>query len=498
MHTTYLAKALRLLPAALCLLGAGACYGSDEQQAIHLLNRLGYGPRPGDVEQVMKLGVDAYIDQQLHPDKIPLPDDLNHALGGFDTLKLTPQQLFLDYGPQFQVGGGKPTPEQQKARRERARRIVDEAQAARVLRAVESPRQLQEVMVDFWFNHFNVYDRKGLDELWVGAYERDAIRPYALGSFHDLLFATAKSPAMLFYLDNWQNTAPNDHSKDKRFSGINENYAREIMELHTLGIDGGYTQTDVTDLAHILTGWGLCRERGRSADPGGFCFDAKRHDDSAQPFLGQRINSGDEWQVEQALDMLAASPATAKHLSFQLAQYFVADQPPSALVDRLTQTWLSSNGDIAKVLDTLFHSPEFWSTQYRGNKFKTPYQYVVSMLRAQGSAVSNFKPVLGMMRSLGQPLYGCLTPDGYKNTQDAWLNPDAMMTRLSYATALGAGKVRLMGDADMPDPKPEQVTAALYATLHGLFTPDEILKIDAQPAPLRPGLILGSPEFQYR
>ncbi|MGA9851818.1 MAG: DUF1800 domain-containing protein [Gammaproteobacteria bacterium] len=485
-----------LVPAVLFLL-SGSVLASTDAQALHVLNRLAFGPAPGDVRRVAALGVDRYIRQQLHPDSIPLPAESQQQLDSLETLTLTPTELFEEYGPPPLSRGQKLTPQERKQLNQHANVIVQQAMQARVLRAVESPRQLQEVMVNFWFNHFNVFRGKGLDRLWVGSYEEQAIRPYALGHFRDLLFATAKHPAMLFYLDNWLDTQPGTPHAKGRFQGINENYARELMELHTLGVNGGYTQTDVTTLAHVLTGWGLCPLRGRFAQPGTFCFDPQRHDFSDQVFLGRTIPGGGEAEITQALDMLASSPATAHHISYELAQYFTADNPDPVLVDALTKKWMQSDGDIAAVLDTLFHSPQFWSAGNIGNKFKTPYEYVISMLRATGEPVTNVKPLLGMMNQLGMPLYGYLTPDGYKNTADAWLDPDAMMMRLSFATALGYGNVRL--DPSVGDPQiPEQRAEQLLDTLQGLFTPQQIVTIDSQPEPLRAGLILGSPQFQYR
>ena len=485
------------LSAAVLALASGTALASADSQALHVLNRLAFGPRPGDVARVEAMGVDAYIAQQLHPDSIPLPDELQHELASYDTLKLSTTQLFEQYGPPERKQGQDLTPEQLKELKEDSKKVVEQAMDAHLLLAVESPQQLQEVMVNFWFNHFNVFDRKGLDAIWIGAYERDAIRPHALGKFRDLLGATAVSPAMLFYLDNWLNSEPGTPHAKNRFEGINENYARELMELHTLGVNGGYTQQDVTTLAHILTGWGLCPRRGKQADPGAFCFDPDRHDTAEQTFLGKPVHGSDEREVEYVLDILANSPATAKHVSYQLAQYFVADAPPPALVDRMVQRWQSTSGDIAAVLDELFRSPEFWSATNEGNKFKTPYEYVVSAVRASGAPVSDFKPLIGTLQQQGMPLFGCLTPDGYKNTQEAWLNSDTLTLRLGFATALGHGNLPLdpgVSDAE----KPEQRATALYATLQGLFSPQQIATIDSQTKELRPALILGSPQFMYR
>jgi uncharacterized protein (DUF1800 family) len=314
-------------------------------------------------------------------------------------------------------------------------------------------------MVNFWFNHFNVFAQKGLDHLWIGSYEKEAIRPYALGRFRDLLGATAKHPAMLFYLDNWQNTAPDSPGARGNFKGLNENYARELMELHTLGVDGGYTQQDVITLARILTGWGFRRPgqavqaraarfvAGQQAESfsttSAFYFDANRHDSSAKVFLGRSIRGSGVSEGEEALDILAQHPSTARHISFELAQYFVSDTPPKSLVDRLAREYLDSRGDIRSVLNSLFHSPEFWDQQYFGKKFKTPYEYVISAVRAAGAPVTNTRPLYGMLAQLGMPLYHCQTPDGYKNTQEAWLNPNAMTQRINFATALAAGRLPL-------------------------------------------------------
>jgi uncharacterized protein (DUF1800 family) len=481
-----------LIPAASYWPALAAADPATQEQALHLVNRLSFGPRPGDVQRVMQMGSDAYIAEQLHPDSLTLPPDLQLQLASLDTLRLSPGRLFDNYGPRQLPRGDKPSPEEIKAQHERAHEVVQQAVQANLLRAVESPRQLQEVMTNFWFNHFNVFAAKGLDGIWVGAYEEQAIRPYALGHFRDLLMATARHPAMLFYLDNWLNTAPGAPGARGKFEGINENYAREVMELHTLGVDGGYSQQDVTTLAHVLTGWGLCPVRGRNAEPGAFCFDPRRHDRGDQMFLGKLLHGGGEDEAQQALDILAASPATARHLSYELAQYFVADEPDPALVVMLATRWQETHGDIAAVMDSLFHSPQFAAS--RGGKFKTPYEYVVSMLRAGGAEVDDAKPLMGMLNQLGMPVYGCLTPDGYKNTQAAWLNPDAVTLRLGFATAIAAGRVRFRADGDMPVLDAEQ----LSTTVPGLLQADELKKIHAEPAELQAALILGSPEFQYR
>jgi uncharacterized protein (DUF1800 family) len=530
---------------------------SQEQRVLHVLNRLAFGPRPGDIEEVNQIGVEDWIERQLHPDSIPEPPDLQQRVAALQTLHATPQKLFAEY--QLPVRKLAPGADK-KAARQRSAIIVQEAVQGRIIRAVEGPRQLQEIMTAFWFNHFNIFAGKGLCHLWAGCFEQQAIRPHAMGRFSELLDATAKHPAMLFYLDNWQNTAPNSPGARGRFEGINENYARELMELHTLGVNGGYTQADVIALAHILTGWGLVRlnaattthrpvfeaapifpgafavrrfpfglwrrnqSPARSGDfNSGFYFDPHRHDFGAQTFLGRRIAGGGVEQGEGALNILARSPATARHLSYQLAQYFVADDPPAQLVQRMARRYLATDGSIRDVLQTLFFSTEFWDRRYYGVKFKTPYEFVISATRAAGVPVVNVRPLAGAMASLGMPLYGCQTPDGYKQTREAWLSPDAMMTRLSFATALGTGRLPLqfpenefaqdeggrtqegamrrvvmrMPPAAMDVPvAPDPV--ALAAAVGDLLSPHTRDAIDAAPLRLRAPLILGSPEFMMR
>jgi uncharacterized protein (DUF1800 family) len=523
----------------------------QEQRPLHALNRLGFGPRPGDLENVRRIGVDRWIDQQLHPDSIPEPAELEERIASLRTLHMTPVELFTEFrAPLRQTA--KDDPEAKKELQRQTRVVLQEAVEGRIVRALAGPRQLEETMTAFWFNHFNVFAGKGLCHLWIGAYEQEAIRPHTMGRFRDLLGATAQHPAMLFYLDNWQNTAPGAPGARGKLEGINENYARELMELHTLGVNGGYTQQDVIALAHILTGWGLVRQQPHpifsgmatwhragsgwrglqrwrrwpapgTRTPEGFFFDPRRHDPTHQVFLGHEIGGGGIEEGQKALDMLARSPVTANHLSYQLAQYFVADEPPPATVQRMAQRYLATDGNIREVLRTLFSSEEFWDGRYYNTKFKTPYEYVVSAVRATGTPVLNMRPLAGAMTALGMPLYGCQTPDGYKNTEEAWLNPDAMMTRLSFATALGVGRLPLELPAnafaveDEPSPaRGEMRRAAMVAprepgammqepdaaqvamTLGGLFSARTTRAIEAAPPQLRAPMILGSPEFMMR
>jgi uncharacterized protein (DUF1800 family) len=492
----------------------------DATKVIHAIERLSYGPTPGEIDRVKRMGVEAYIQSQLNPDAIALPAQLTQKLDRLDTLELSPVTLASEYSPQNNRPNNRPnnnaqnnrrqdrqnsqkerqerqpqqqtperTPTEQEQQMARARERVplQQAQQAHLLRSLNSPRQLEEVMVDFWYNHFNVSSDKGLTRVWVGSYENSAIRPYALGKFHDLLAATARHPAMLFYLDNWRNTDPNSSKARGQFRGINENYARELMELHTLGVDGGYNQKDVVELARILTGWGIDRT-GNNGDSG-FYFDRDRHDNGTKVLLGQSIAGSGEAEVEQALDILARHPSTAEHISYKLAQYFVADTPPDALVQTLKQRFIDTDGDIRQVLATLFESSEFWDEKYSDRKFKTPYQYVVSVLRAANAIDPDARRVLGEINNLGMPLYRCQTPDGYPNTQDRWLNPDATLRRLSLATTIARG--RFSGN------RPIEATQ-LAQTLGNHFSKHTQETINASAENLRSALILGSPEMMYR
>jgi uncharacterized protein (DUF1800 family) len=514
---------LALLAAVLMAAGAASAAApapDARAQALHVLNRLAFGPRPGDVERVADMGVQRWIDQQLHPETIPLPPDLSGRLAQLDTVNRGAGESLAEFlelrrDVRMDDEGAK------QRRREVEMRVARQAAEARLLRAVESPRQLEEVMVDFWYNHFNVFAGKGIDRALVTSYERDAIRPYALGSFRALLGATAKHPAMLFYLDNVVSSAPRADAKGKA-RGLNENYARELMELHTLGADGGYTQRDVTELARMLTGWTFDQKRlARTGET--FRFDAGRHDSGTKTWLGREIAPAGQQEGEYALDVLALHPATARHVSRALAQYFVSDDPPPALVDRMAATWTASQGDIRAVLATLFASREFMAPDTAGAKFKTPYQFVVSAVRASGVPVANVGPLVNTMSQLGMPLYGCQTPDGYKNTQDAWLNPDALTRRIAFATALAGGRLplgvvpaearpaamapNLAGSDVVPlpappppaDPKPVPLDAVrLQATLAGSVSPRTLAIVQRNPDNLRAAMLLGSPDFMQR
>ncbi len=454
------------------------------QKITHVLDRLTLGARPGDRTQVERSGVDAYIQAQLSPASSVEPATLARHLKTYSTLSLTPVDLFKEYTP-----GRNSTPESRAAARAKQAQVTQEALQARVRSALENEHQLQEVMADFWFNHFNVYLGKGLTKLWVGVYEKDAIRLNALGKFRDLLGATAKHPAMSFYLDNWLNTDPNSRRARGRYKGLNENYARELMELHTLGVEGGYTQADVESLTRILTGWGLAQDSEQSPDGSGFFFEPARHDASDKTLLGQSISGGGQDEGERALDLLAQHPSTARHISYKLAEYFVSDTPPEALVSRLSDRFLSTDGDIRAVLLSLFESNEFWDDAYYQRKFKTPYQYLISMVRATGLSApddNTVRRIMGAMAQLGMPLYRCRTPNGYAQVESAWLNADAMLQRVDLA--------QMAANLDREN-KPS--VDALKETL-GSFSAQTLSVVEDSPPPLQPALLLGSPEMMYR
>jgi uncharacterized protein (DUF1800 family) len=459
-----------------------------DKKNFHLMNRLSLGPSLEQVQQIQKQGIEAYIQSQLQPQKLSYSADLKQKLQPLETLIFTPAQAFKER-EQIEKTADElklSRQEKQKSRRQFEQKFLQQARRGRLLLALESPRHLEEVMVDFWYNHFNVFASKGGEtHILFSSYEQQAIRPHALGKFRQLLGATARHPGMLYYLDNWQNTDPNSKKAKGRFKGINENYARELLELHTLGVDGGYSQKDVMELARILTGWGLPNNPKRSTDEDGFYFDRDRHDFTDKVLLGKTIKGRGIEEGEEALDLLASHPSTAKFISYKIAQLFVSDTPPESIVKKLSQQFLETDGNIAAILKTLFNSDEFWDTQYYNTKFKTPYRYVTSVMRAIGT-VSNFQPIDGILNQLGMPLYECPTPDGYKNTQAAWLNPDTMIRRSSLSVPLSRGLLH--------DGKPIDADR-LSQTLEGLLSANTLDVINKSPANLKAALMLGCPEF---
>ncbi len=403
---------------------------SDRQRAEHALNRLGFGPRPGDVDRVLAEGVDKWIERQLHPEKI---DDaaVVARLASFETLKMNNGDMIEQYyKPIVQArrakkeGQDDENNEELKSMRQKSRRVVGELMAQRIIRATESDRQLDEVMADFWLNHFNVFAGKGIDRFLLTSYERDVIRPRMWGKFEDLLMATAKSPAMMFYLDNARS----------RSGAINENYAREIMELHTLGVDGGYTQKDVTELARVLTGWSIDRRSGQ------FAFHPVQHDRGAKTVLGVRLQGGID-EGERMIHVLAHHPSTARHIATKLCQRLVADDPPKALVDRVAAVFLKSDGDLRATVKAVTDSPEFWDPKVYRAKVKTPFEYVISALRASNAKVINPIPVARSLQKIGEPLYGAQPPTGYSDKAEAWVNSGAEVNRMNFAVDLASNKL---------------------------------------------------------
>ena len=485
---------------------ANSATALSRDQAVHILNRLSFGPRPGDIERVQALGIWRYVSEQLNPELIadPLANLRTPAL---DASRRNPIDVLADYNKERADSKNKNVnfnnmvlrgPRIRSQSQEFFRHLNKQYVTAKLQRAIDSPRQLQEVMTEFWYQHFNVCINKDIDRVWVGPYEDQAIRPYALGHFRDLLGATCHHPAMLYYLDNWQNTAPNSKGAKGNQKGLNENYARELMELHTLGVDGGYSQKDVIELARILTGLGYAQNPAALTDGKvqpvgsyGATFDASRHDFGEKVLLGRRFFGTGESEVEQALDMLARQPATAHQVCFKMAQYFVADKPPPALVEKMAAAFRTSDGDIKKVMTAMVQSAEFWTAGNQNNKYKTPFRYVVSSVRAVGIEPQDYEPLIDMLNQQGQPTYAYLTPDGYKCTKEAWLNSDSLLKRINFATALGMGTLK--GNSYV---LPEY--RRLGATIAGSrFSPQTVTTIAAQPEELRSALLLGSPEFMY-
>src|ERR1700687_1682554 len=601
---------------------------TEDEAILQAVNRLGFGPRPGDLERVKEMGLQKWIDQQLHPDSIN-DSGLDARLERFPTLKISSPKL-LDEFPEPQVAArreGISVEEYRKEQQEQMRsalqpvqaetqsdaqvadpmhmpnfdamnndlnanpmkekgqgkgrggfgnrminyeqirlpqRIVAELSMAKMTRAVYSERQLQEMMVDFWYNHFNVFAAKGADRWLITEYERDTIRPHAMGKFRDLLGATAKSPAMLFFLDNWlsadpvawqklqqeqqerrqmrggafgggpfggprfpqgrpgTNGNPNDpnaNAKQKQERGLNENYGRELMELHTLGVDGGYTQDDVINVAKAFTGWSIRQPR---RDPE-FFFEDRLHDNGVKTGLGHPSHDGGMKDGEEVLDILARDPHTAHHISFEIAQRFVSDDPPAALVDRMAQTFLKTDGDIREVLHTMIYSPEFWSKDAYRAKIKTPFELVASATRAVGAQVDVPFMLVQWTNRIGQPLYQCEPPTGYSNKADAWVNTGALLNRMNFSLSLTANRLHgtqvnmesLLGDRAATDPHATldravnallggQLSQQTRETIEIQMTDPQILQASLDDpvkkvnAAMIAGLVLGSPEFQRR
>ena len=644
---------------------AGALAMDAHKQALHALNRLAFGPRPGEVQRVEEMGVDKWIETQLHPEKL---DDsaLEARLAPFRTLRMSTRELVENFPPPQMIravaDGRQKLPsnsatraiykaqmerhEQKDARKlrtadpnrddptpntaassdkdhlnveddpeavsrwetarnvdlklqellelppdERMRAILSmspdeqlaltgrksgqrqelmegmspeqketlsainnpgqvvtsELMQAKLLRAIYSNRQLEEVMTAFWFNHFNIFINNGADRYLVTSYERDVIRPHALGKFEDLLVATAKSPAMLLYLDNWVSVGPDSdfaqgvakkhpraRQRKRRFPrvvhapgaqngpakqrrGLNENYARELMELHTLGVDGGYIQQDVTEVARTLTGWTIDQPK----KGGEFKFEARMHEPCAKIVLGHKIKEKGEKEGLEVLHLLARNPATARHISSKLASRFVSDNPPPALVNRMSETFMKKNGDIREVLRTMFRSPEFWSSEAYRAKVKTPLEFIASAARGTDADIQDASALVRILNTMGMLPYGMQPPTGYSTNAQTWVTSSALVSRMNFALALTSGKLKGIiisegsNSLDFNDPETalKDSESALLGGDVSSQTHEAIAKQinngagskwrqNGPPAQKQSamisGLILGSPEFQRR
>ena len=598
---------------------------SEEQRILHVLNRLGFGARPGDVERVKAMGIENYINQQLNPsgisdavleaklqdktlptltmetadlyEKYPqpgqllrqldkkgdLPADLatardNRVKGVNNPAKQGEEMPAPQTPTESKTAPAPPAnpadlnPQNNEAYRKAVRdfyqqnnlqppqRITTELQAARILRAVYSERQLQEVMVDFWTNHFNVFANKGADRYLLTSYDRDTIRPNSMGKFYDLLKATAESPAMLFYLDNFQSVSPNAQAgngarrpqqqlgaarpnrnpilemlRDGRINaarnpnlqaqnapqqpkpnpnrqrrGINENYARELMELHTLGVDGGYTQKDVQEVARCFTGWTIYAPRGAGAaaaslmgdrardNAGKFYFAPRMHDDGEKIVLGHKIPSGGGIKDGlMVLDILAHHASTAHFIATKLTRHFVMDNPPPALVDRVASAFTKSDGDIRETLKAIFFSPEFNSPQAYRAKIKRPFELAISAVRTLGGETTGGPQLHQWIARMGEPLYGFQTPNGYSDVAESWVNTGALLERLNFGLALASNKIpgtrinlkRFVGDTSSEADKARMMDQFLSIIVSGDVSPrtrETLMKQFNEPVSIAP------------
>ena len=488
----------------------------EEQRIAHVLSRLTFGARPGDFERVKTMGIDAFINQQLDPEAIenggviaklkrlptlnmatpviieqytppkPVATPVPVPAASPDAMKATEQKSIagspLNQVPQISAGattnemdamkkedGGdkpaamqapppvaRPTPAPKNPQM-----VVTDLQRAKLLRAVYSEQQLYEVMVDFWENHFSIFANKDDDRYLLTAFDRETIRPFAMGRFRDLLGGTAHSPAMLFYLDNWRSSVPRPYpAKGDKPAGVdggfNENYARELMELHTLGVDGGYTQKDVQEVARCFSGWTIQKPN----EQGLFVYRPGFHDDGEKIVLGHKILAGGGIaDGERVLDILAAHPATARFIATKLARRFISDDPPTAVIDRAAAAFLKTDGSIRETLRAIVTAPEFFATPAYRAKVRSPFEYVAAALRALNAETDGDRPVLDALARMGQPVFGRITPDGYPDRAETWLSSGAMVARFNFAGALTLNRlkgtrvdlVRLLSGADASD-----------------------------------------------
>lgn len=435
---------------------------TSEDQALHVLSRITFGARPADIERVRQIGVRAFIEEQLSPDSIN-DTALAKRLEKLPTLNLTTPTIAEQYNPPKPKPVFTPTPDTAKMPEsaptpqtsptvtpkptptpKAPQHVVTELQRAKLLRAVYSERQLNELVVDFWTNHFSIYANKDANRWLMTSFDRDSIRPYAMGRFRDLLGATAKSPAMLYYLDNWQSSILREYkaTKDRparTVGGINENYARELMELHTLGVDGGYTQKDIQEVARCFTGWTIRKPN----EEGLFVFNPAAHDNGEKTVLGVTIPAGGGIaDGERVLDILAKHPSTAKFVATKLSRRFIGDDPPKAVIDAAAKTFLATDGSVTETLRTILSSQAFLSPASHRNKVKTPFEFVASALRVTGAETDANRPVLDWISRMGQPVYGRVTPDGYPDRASEWLSNNDLISRFNFASALAMNTLK--------------------------------------------------------
>jgi uncharacterized protein (DUF1800 family) len=461
-------------------------------RAVHLLNRIGFGARPADVDAVLSRGIEHTLEEQLYPEDID-DRELDERLPRLPLLSASTQELLAGYN---RVGPGP---------------ILAQLEAGRLLRVSSSRRQLYELMVDFWFNHFNVHGPKGFVGFYIPEYEREVIRPHALGRFRTLLGGVARHPAMLYYLDNWLSAAPGalvrDECDEIFEGGINENYSRELLELHTLGVDGGYTQEDVIEIARALTGWTIDHPR----QSGRFQFNAAMHEPGEKTVLGRRIAGAGLDEGERVLDLVVSHPSTAQFVSFRLCQRFLADDPPPRAVARGASIFRSTGGDIRRVVASILQGEELMDPASFGAKPKTPLELVASALRAVDARIDDASATARALEDMGMPLYQSGPPTGYPNDGRQWMNVSSLLSRVNFAMELASGRVagvvprleRLLGDADRRDPLAVAAKVAEKTFGYRLSSatweaatawPGSAVAVDAWVV----GLFLASPDFQRK
>ncbi len=473
---------------------------SQEQRIVHFLNRTSFGPTPDDIQRAKRIGTRAYLDEQLAPERIA-DHGSDEKVAGLKTMRLNSRELIELYPPprlqrrQANQPGGMAGMAMESM--EGPRVVILELQQAKLLRALYSNRQLYEVMVDFWSNHFNIYIAKGANRWLTTAYDRDTIRPLALGKFKDLLVATAKSPAMLFYLDNWMSADADSPGArmggpNNRRRGLNENYARELMELHTLGVDGGYSQKDVQEVARCFTGWTIVQPQGQ----GVFRFEPRIHDNGEKTVLGQRIARGGGMDDGlRVIDILVRHPATAQFIATKLTRRFVADEPPAAIVNRAAEAFRQSEGDIPTVLRAIVDAPEFFAGELYKAKIKNPLEFVASALRVTGSETQVTHQLLRYLGRMGEPLFLAQAPTGYPDIAASWISADMLLTRMNFVADLVANR--------LPGAKVPMATLNNRDDLVRRIAPDSLSPATQAALAETAGhhaiaLLLAAPEFQRR